>query len=104
MPSHNTLNDDVELVERALFYDAETGDIVGSHCFGASGGVSEQGRRRFESLLQTQLEELQKRHNRTLAIHRSKAANQLTTLNHRLDVSTGELVELPPMRPNGLVT
>ncbi len=104
MKSDEKLNPDVELVERAIFYDIKTGEIVGSHFFGASGHVSEQGRRRFESLLQSQLEDLQKRHDHKLAIHRSEEANQLDTLNHRVDLSTGKLVALSPKGLKGFVT
>ena len=89
------LNQDVEVIERAIIYDAQTGEIVGSHTFGASGQLSEAGRQRIESLLQGQLADLEQRHGRKLAVHRSPEASKLTALHHRVDVSTGRLIELP---------
>lgn len=93
MQSEKNLNQDVEVADCAIIYDAETGDIVGSHTLGAVGQHAEEGRRRFESLLRHQVEILEKRHGRKLAIHRSPELTKLTSLHHRVDVATGRLIE-----------
>jgi len=87
-------HDDVEIVARAVFYDPETGEIVGSHTFGATGQLSEAANKRFESILHAQVQSLEKRHGRKFAVHRSTEANQLKSLHHRVDTSAGRLVEL----------
>src|SRR5208282_4704216 len=69
--SERNLNQDIAVVERVIFYDPQTGEIVGSHSFGSSGAISEAARERFESLIRTQLEALEKQHSRQLAVLRS---------------------------------
>jgi len=87
-------HDDVEIVARAVIYDPATGEIVGSHTFGAAGQLSEAANQRFESILHAQVQSLEKRHGRKFASHRSAEANQLKSLHHRVDTSAECLVEL----------
>jgi hypothetical protein len=89
------LNQEIAVVERVIFYDPQTGEIVGSHSFGSSGAISEAARQRLETLVRNQLEALEKQHSRKLAILRSAEAAKLTSLHHSVDLSTGRLVELP---------
>jgi hypothetical protein len=84
---------EVQLIDRVVIYDTETGAIVGSHTFAASGPVSEGARERFEALLERQVADLGKRHNRTFAVKRSAELLKLTTLAHRVDLASGGLVE-----------
>ena len=95
---------DVEIVEPAIFINMtlKPGEILGSHSFGATGQVSEQTSRRFEALMRAQVDTLEKRHGRKLAVHRSSESKQLHTLHHRIDPSTGRLIEHPlvPGRTN----
>ena len=93
MNQDSHLNQDAQVVDRALFYDAETGEIVGSHTFAVSAKVTDATRRRMESMLHKELEEVQRRCNRKVAIHRSAELNRLTSLHHRVDIATGRLVE-----------
>jgi hypothetical protein len=93
MHSDTHLNQDAEILDRAVIYDAETGEIIGSHTFAAAGKPSDAAHERFESLLRREVEELERRHNRKLAIHRSPELNRLTSLHHRVDVASGRLVE-----------
>jgi len=83
-------------VERAIIYDPETGEILGSHSFGATGQVSEQTSRRFEALLRSQIDMLEKRHGCKLAVHRSSESKQLHTLHHHIDPSTGRAAVTTP--------
>ncbi len=82
-------------MERVIFYDPQTGEIVGSHSFGSSGAISEATHQRLESLIRDQLEALEEQHGRKLAVLRSAEAAKLTSLHHSVDPSTGRLVELP---------
>ena len=93
MQSEKKLSPDVAVVDRAIIYDAETGEIVGSHTFGVAAQLSEEGRRRFDSLLSRQVKTLEERLGRKLAVHRSPEATQLTSLHHRIDLATGRLTE-----------
>ncbi len=94
MSSEHKLNHDVEVLERVIIYDAQTGEIVGSHTFGTTGPISEAGRQRLESLVRNQAADLEKRHGRKLAIHRSPEAAKLGALHHRVDIASGKLIEL----------
>jgi hypothetical protein len=57
MDNENFPSDDVQVVERVIIYDPETGEIVGSNIFGVTGKPSDAARRRFESLLQRDVAE-----------------------------------------------
>jgi hypothetical protein len=96
MESDRLLYKGIQPVARAVIYDPETGAIVGSHSFSASGGLTERARQKWESVLQRQMADLEKRHNRNLAIYRSPELMELSTLSHRLDVASGRLVQQPP--------
>jgi len=100
MHSATHLHHDAEVIDRALFYDVETGEIVGTHTFAVSATVTEAARRRMESMLEIEMREMQQRRNRKLAIYRSPELNRLTSMHHRVDVTTGKLVEYgtPPVR------
>jgi hypothetical protein len=93
MGSDTHLNPDVEVIDRVVIYDTQTGEIVGSHTLAAAGKLTDAMRQRFESSIRRDTEEMEKRHNRKLAIHRSPELNRLTSLHHRVDVATGKLVE-----------
>ncbi len=95
MESDRNLTQDIAVVERVIFYDPQTGEIVGSHSFGSAGPISEGASPRFESLVRNQLEELEKQYSRKLAVLRSAEAAKLNSLHHSVDLSTGRLVELP---------
>lgn len=96
----NILSPGVSLDQNAVGRDAETGEIVGSHTFAVSGNATEAARRRMESILRTEMEEMQQRRNRKLAVHRSPELNRMTSLHHRVDIASGKLVEYgtPPAR------
>ncbi len=96
MRSDTHLNADIEVIDRVVIYDAQTGEIVGSQTFGAAGKPSDAARQRFESALQRGVEEMEKRRNRKLAVHRSPELNRLTSLHHRVDIASGKLVEAGP--------
>jgi len=95
MDKQDQLTDDIQPLERVIIYDPESGEILGSHIFGASGKLSNVARRRFESVLQRDLAEREKHRNGKLGLHRSEEANRLISLHHRVDLKTGRLVELP---------
>lgn len=100
MDHHEDLHPDADVVEVALFYDSRTGDILGSHTFATASAVSENARCRFEALLAQEVAQLEQRHGRKVAVHRSEEARRLKSLHHRIDVATGRLVGsgLPPVR------
>jgi len=100
MRSDTHLNADAEIVDRVVIYDAQTGGIVGSHTLAAAGKPTDTARQRFEASLRRNVEEMERRRNRKLAIHRSPELNRLTSLHHRVDVASGRLVEegKPPAR------
>jgi hypothetical protein len=91
--------DDIQLIERVIIYDPETGQILGTHIFGACGKPSDEARRQFEGILQRDVADWEKRRKGKVALHRSDEANRLTSLHHRVDVRTGRLVDIPaPLR------
>jgi hypothetical protein len=100
MDHHKDLHADAQIVEVALIYDSRTGDILGSHTFATASAVTEDARRRFEALLEKEVAQLEQRHGRKLAVHRSEEARVLKSLHHRMDVASGRLVGLgaPPVR------
>ncbi len=93
MSSDTHLHADVEIIDRVVIYDAQTGEIVGSHTFATAGKPTDAARQRFESALRRDVEEMEKRRNRKLAIHRSPELTRLTSLHHRMDLASGKLVE-----------
>jgi len=95
MQPENSLQQDFEVADRAIFYDRETGEIVGSHSLGSVGQPSEAARARFDSQLAAHVQSLAARLGRELAIHRSAEAARLQSLHHSVDVASGQLVEDP---------
>ncbi len=93
MQPEKSMDQDFEIADRAIIYDPETGEIVGSHTLGRQ--VSETARRRFDSVLSSQVKSLESRLGRRLSVHHSPEAIRLNSLHHSVDLATGELLENP---------
>lgn len=96
--NESKLSTDIEVLERAIIYDAATGEIVGSHSFAVAEGASASDHQKFDALLRQQVEAMERRLTRKLRVLRSPELIQMNSFHHRVDVGTGRLIEheLPP--------